>query len=260
MTAALGLPDTLDDVRAAIEDVQRRLTQLRARKRTQELRLSEAEAARNSQSIGVHRYQIERAQEQIIDRQRRLRALQSRLDSLESKGAEMRIEDNGSGGWVAPAPGWKLRAFKQFSVGSKVIARGQEVGAADLAVMSNAVVLLREGIIRWMPPDAQLAPRPAPQAPQPTPAKVVDAIQECRAELRKLAAERGLPLKVAIDLLPKELHNRAQIQYANTPAMRRDGGGPNAPMVQSGQGTSAVRRIVNGFIETLIADEYRRAA
>jgi hypothetical protein len=254
-----GDVSTQERLERQIWELQTRITSLKARRRRHELK---SEQAMGQPQKGISLHHLAKTDEALPDALIELRGLRHKLERAQEQHEEdgLRI---GSESFQAPVAGWVMVAFKPISAGGRVIQRGQTITTDDLAQMGNASVLLSSGTIRWAPPPVEKPPRPPqPQAVQPPPSPPADAMKECRAELRRIAREKRIPLSRAIDLLPKDLHNAAQRQYANEPRTMRDGTGDNAPMIQNGRGSLGIRRSVAGFPQALYApgDDDRGAA
>jgi hypothetical protein len=136
--------------------------------------------------------------------------------------------------------------------------RGAIIDDATLATCGNAQALIAGGWIVRMPPPLTSRAAPAPPEIKSTPIVPIDHIGLLRAELRRVAATRAVPLTSdLLDLVDTQIHMQALKSYADTPRIDRTpiwGGGGEVSVRLSGKGTGlSVTRSISGFWEFLMS-------
>jgi hypothetical protein len=236
----------LETLREQLLAAEVRLTALRARKRSWEKRLDELSVGVGAAAKRGHaKHYLDQTIEQIGACERRIKGLNHKIDHL-AEGEHMRHPDNvPASSMVPPHPGWTLRCWRALNIGGKAYARNAEVDPEMLSACLNVDHLLHSGAIRWMAPSKPPLEAPKPKLQAAGASVAVDHVAVAGAELRRVAAARGVSLIQAEDLIDRDLWSRAQKQFVDTPQMVRDGAWASGggSMVQSGAGTT--RRVFN---------------
>jgi hypothetical protein len=240
--------DDIDDLGVEIAKAVTEIAGLRARE--QRHRLNAEGSGGNSlvkSARGQAKYQLAMASEKREQAEARLHALQLRQQRAENE--VMRNADDGfPAAMTPPHAGWRLVAFRSMQLGSRHVSRGAEITTNELAQCLNAPSLLAGGHVRWVPPQAAVAPkRPAPQLATTPMAQASDPIGELIAAVKQDRAQLGLRAKDALDLRRHmDLKERAIKAYGELSRVVRTGAfGGGAQQQKTGIGT--LRRVTDDF-------------
>jgi hypothetical protein len=147
--------------------------------------------------------------------------------------------------------------------------RGAIIDDATLATCGNAQALIAGGWIVRMPPPPTSRASPSPPEIKAMPIVPVDHIGLLRAEMRRVAATRAVPLTSdLLDLCDTQIYMQALKSFADAPKIVRStpwGSGGEVTMRLSGKDTGlSVTRDVSGFWEFLMSgkslEDLRREA
>jgi hypothetical protein len=194
--------------------------------------------ARVDRLNGVPRKTQERAQCRW-----QLRKAEALLEAAEKEAEEMRRHDEIVVETVATWP-WRVWSG-QLRLGDRVYNRGEIVPDEIVTNSLNGARLVQSGAVRRLPAPPVKAAPPTPPRPAASVANapVPSIIDRYAAEVRRIAAERGIGLIEAEDLLPdRDLQTRALRALAEEkrPVLAGAWGSP-ASLTPNGSGTS--RRI-----------------
>jgi hypothetical protein len=189
----------------------------------------------------------------------RIRLARERARQLEKEIEAMRSDE------YVPQSGnaWPWRAWVTLDLEGKRYSRGSVIPDDVIERSANCARLISGGYVRRLPESKPKQPAPEQEKQKATAVALLgDHIAVCRTELRRIAHERNIDLRTAIDLLPEGMYARAQKQYADHPpdgfVMTAAWGQP-ATRQASGEGVRG-RRCIEGFIEYLISGERKDAA
>jgi hypothetical protein len=249
--------DDLASAQAAVRKAEAKLTSLRAQEQSWRNKLLAASQA----GCGAKRSQPQHNLNATIDRiaavEKTLKALRVRLAAAESRETEdiLRNHDETFPS-TPPHAGWEMRCFRTLTINGKVYGRGSQISPEELAQCLNASTLLSGGHVRWQPPSApkKAAPPPTLQPDVSAPPVPDDPVAVWRREVKRIAAQRGIAPRLAVDLAPGNLTERAFKADADKPKVVNDGSlgsGGGSPQ-RSGVGT--LRRITSGAIDRMLAE------
>jgi hypothetical protein len=228
----------------AVGHVEAEIERLRASASRRSARLAALRDVRGKAQVRAElKRHLARTTERITDAEKRHKELLMQKPDLE---------------YTAPAAqsSWPWVCWVPLTFGTVRYARGEIVPLEVLEASPNFDRLVHGGYVRQRSPSARPLKRVA--APPPIVVTVpppIDHVAECRAALRRAAAERGCTLRTALDLVDRGLLNRAVSQIAEMPRKARANGMTEGGFTTVASGRGTMRRITDDAYDVLCAAE-----